>query len=235
MKTDINIISKEGKAEIIIREGEAPEVHDPITVSINGTIDAVTRYLRNREIPQEKQHDCFITVNKETGDIVLKIEEHSFFCDTIIAKIEEHPSITNFGINTGEHVLPEKMANHLKMRKHFFESQSEYASVYSALRAFKAKVNQAIEAIKDDRGNFDLKKAQVVEHNIPAGFNIKVPLFKGMDPVVVPVEFIVNSSLDVALSSTDLIQMIDEVRESAIDKQIKEIQEIASGIVVINI
>lgn len=237
---DVKILVSGSTSELIIRKGEASKVWDPQPTKIEGVINTVSRFLKNR-IPiidntdDQGSFKCHILANKEDGGIHLIVDEHNHFNDEIKGIITVHPSIEKFSINSGEYILPEKMANFLKMRKHLFNSQSVYSSIYTALKTFKAKVNQEIDAIKDDRGNFEIKKAQVVEHNIPDKFDIKVPLFKGTQPVVIPVEFMVNSTLDVALSSTDLIQMIDQTREELIDKEIKDIQKIAPDIVIIYI
>jgi hypothetical protein len=238
MENEVKVIVGDKTAELVIRHGDAAKVYDPVALDITGCIDTVSRFLQNR-IEQISTftacQQCNIQVNREEGAILLLVNETDYFGATIWGKLDVHPDIKKFGINSGEYMSPEKMANHLKMRKHLFDSQSEYSLVYSALKAFKAKVGQEIDAIKDDRGNYELKKTQAVEHNIPSGFLLKIPLFKGTDKVSIPVEFMVNSSLDVALSSTDLIQLTDEIREQLIDNEVKAIQEITKEIVIINI
>jgi len=230
-------ISVEGTtAELVIRHGDAPKVYDPVPLVIDGVIDSVSRWLQNRlELLShfgalERSH---ILVDFEKGEIELVVDETEHFSTFVKGTLQVHPNIQKFGINSGEFIIPEKMANHLKARKHLFESQSEYAAVYSALRAFKAKVNQEIDAIKDDRGNYELKKSQAVEHNIPGGFLLKVPLFKATNPVSIPVEFLVSPTLDVALSSTELIQLSDEMREQVIREEVARIEEITKAIVII--
>lgn len=231
---DVKVLVSGQTSELIIRKGEAYKVYDPEKINIHGCIGTVARFLKNR-ISRLGELECNIQADVEQGVIQLFINETSHFFGFVQSKITTHPDIEKFGINTGEYTSPEKMANHLKMRKHLFESQSEYSAIYSALKAFRAKVNQEIDAIKDDRGNYEQKKAQVVEHNIPEGFKIKVPLFKGTDPHEILVEFLVNPSLEVALSSTDLIQLSDETRSRLIHEELKEIENVAANIVVLYI
>lgn len=232
-------VSVDGKtAELIIRHGEAKKVYDQVEVIISGCIDSVSRFLKNRIASiqvWEGEITSHILVDNEKGEILLIVAEAEHFGTQIQGLIVAHPYITKFGVNSGEYMSPEKMANHLKARKHLFDSQSEYALVYTALKAFKAKVGLEINAIKDDRGGSEFKRIQAVEHNIPASFKLKVSLFKGTHPVEVPVEFMVNDSLDVALSSTDLIQLTDETRDRMIEDEVKAIEAITKDIVIINV
>ncbi len=229
---EVKVLVSGQTSELIIRKGEAYKIYDPEKINIQGCINTVARFLKNR-ISRLGELECNIQADIEKGVIQLFINETNHFWGFVQSEITIHPDIVKFNINTGEYITPEKMANHLKMRKHLFDSQNEYSAVYSALKAFRAKVNQEIDAIKDDRGNYEMKKAQFIEHNIPEGFKIKVPLFKGTDPHEILIEFLVNSSLEVALSSTDLIQLSDETRSRLIHEELKEIEKVAAGIVVL--
>ena len=238
----INIHMDETSKELIIREGKAANIYDPKAVGIKGTIDAVTRYLTNRINKNEDesnfvndhwQKQCHILADTTEGTVVLVVGEHEHFQDTIKAVLTVHPDIENFSINSGDYVSPDDMANFLKMRKHLFKSQADFADIFVALKSFEAKVNQDIKAASDDRGNFDHVRKQAVEHNVPKVFNLNVPLFKGQSKISFPVEFLVDRSLNVALSSTDLIQMLDEKGTELVEKELVEIQTIAPDVVII--
>lgn len=225
----------EGTRELVIREGEALEVQPPRQVQVEGTIDAPLRYLKNRIailIETSMVVESHLTVDKERGTILLTINENSPYWDGITGKICEHPDITEFQLINEKYRSPEETAVFLRLRKHLFANQSEYMDVFTALRTFTAKVNQEIAAIKDDSGNFEAKKKQVVEHNIPKGFKINVPLFKGVDPVVIEVEFLVDRNLNVAMLSTDLMQKLDEFRAKAVEDVVKEIEMVAPDLLI---
>lgn len=224
----INIHLPEGTTEFVVRHGEALPPNEPIQVDIAGTIDAPLRFLRSRANsapPQFSQKDCNIVVNLEEGSIKLTVLEESKYGPRITGQLVTNPSIQKFQINTGGFSTPEAMADFLRLRKHHFSSEATYKEVFVALRAFTAKVNQDIAQIKDDRGAYEQKRIQVVEHNIPKSFKLKMPLYKGMPKTEFEVEFLVNKTLDVSLSSVDLAQKLDETREAEIERVIKEIEE----------
>lgn len=227
----LNITAAPGVSEIIIRHGEAHRVFDPVGVDIKGTINAPLLYLKNR-YSTLTAIACMVIVSIVEGMITLTINEHNEIHDRIQGSIRIHPNIESFGINNGKYVSPEDMSNFLRARKHLFESQATYTDVFTALRNFRAKVNQQINAIKDDSGNFEKKKEQAVEHNIPKTFKLNLSIFKGMPKVSFEVEFLVNKDLDITMYSTELIQLTDELREKYITEVVEQIGEVAPDIVI---
>ena len=236
MEGKINVTAAEGTSTLIIRDGEAEPIHERKPLDITGTIDTPARFLRNRVLligTIAGYKACHVLVDKSVGQISLSIDENSDFADYVTGKIVISDVITNFGINSGKYYTPEDMANFLKSRKHHFESEAIYVDVFTALRQFRATVNQKIAAIKDDMGNYEQKKEQVVEHNIPKAFKLTVPIFKGMPKVSFEVEFIVSKGLDVTLSSTELMQITDELRDKYITEVIEDIEKVAPDIVIL--
>lgn len=232
----ININAVPGVSEIIIREGKAIEPErERKPLVIIGTIDAPFRFLKNRISDlTEFLHNCNIAVDKEAGKIVLSLYETSELGDSVTGTIILDENIKAFGINNGKYMTPEDMSNFLRIRKHYFESEAEYSNIFTALRNFRAKVNQQVAAIKDDAGNYEQKKEQVVEHNIPKTFKLNMPVFKGMPKVLFEVEFLVNKTLDVTLYSAQLIQLEDELRNQYLSEVVEKIAEVAPEIVIIN-
>lgn len=230
----LNITLPDGTTEIIIREGEAAPVREKKPLAIVGVINTPARFLKNRyEFLEGKTRACHVLVNSDKGMITLIVEENEELHDSIMGVISESDAIKNFGINNGDYVEPESLAEFLRMRKHYFVDQTEYANTFTALRSFSAKVNQEIATIKDDHGNYDLKKKQAVEHNVPKSFTISVPLFKGFPKRDIQVEILVNSSLKVTMYSADLIQLTDELREAYVMDTVEKIENIAPDIVIL--
>lgn len=235
MENKFKIDAPEGKCELTIREGKAAPVREKKPVEIVGNIDLPLRYLENRyeDILHVKAKTCHILVNLEKGSISLIIGENEELQDILIGIIEESEAIKKFSINNGEYYDPDSLAEFLRMRKHLFADQTEYANTFTALRSFVAKVNQEIATIKDDGGNYDLKKKQVVEHNVPKSFTISVPIFKGFPKREIPVEILVNGSLKVTMYSAELIQLTDELREQYVKDTVEKIEQIAPDIVIL--
>jgi len=231
----IEIKAAEGTSEIIIREGTALGVFNPKVVGIDGTIDAPYRFIKNRveEIKPHKQ--CNIRIALELGIITLAIAEKDPFGTTITGKLTINKDVTGFQINDGRYVLPEDLATFLRTRKHLFKSPDTYNSVFVGLRTFTAKVQQAISAIRSDTGDYESKKTQAVEHNIPKVFTLSLPIFKGMPKIDFEVEILVDKNLNVTMYSSELIQKDAELTALYLEDQVKAITEIAPEIVIINV
>lgn len=229
-KFEINAMSE--KTELIIREGVAAPTREKRPLKICGTIDLPLRYLKNRY--EDQLHDiaktCHILVNQDRGSITLTIGEHEQLHDSLEGKLVISSEIENFGINNGEYIDPDELAEFLRMRKHYFETQAEYTNTFTALRSFTAKVNQEIASIKDDSGNYDVKRKQAVEHNVPKSFGIKVPLFRETEIRYISVDILVNNALKVTMYSAELIQLTDELRKDIMVKTIEDIQKVAPDI-----
>ena len=235
MTEKINIVAGEGVSQIIIREGKALEIFNPIPLNIKGTIDAPLRFIKNRLDLHELGVNCNVQVDQDKGSITLYIEETSKFMGTIEGTLVVNKDITDFGINDGRYYIPEVLADFLRLRKHLFKGSEQYMSVFSALRTFEAKINQELKAIKDDSGNFEQKKKQIVEHNLPKSFRLELPLYKGMPKVEIEVECLVNKALEVTMYSSDLIQMKEELKMTYLEDIMKQISEVAYELVIINI
>lgn len=232
MENKIQITVENGVKELVIREGVALKIEPPQSVNIKGTINAPFKYLENRAKYLQIANICFLTVDTEKGEIFLKINEHSERPDSIQGKIEISKEVTDFDLANEKYRTPEDTANFLKRRKHLFTSEAEYTNIFTALRNFQAKVNQEIAAIKDDSGNYEQKRKQVVEHNIPRNFKLNIPLFKAANPIEIEVEFLVNKTLDVAMFSTDLLQKLDNYRMIYINEVISRIEKITPELLI---
>ena len=232
----INILVHEKVQELVIREGEALEVFNPKSVIISGTIDAPLRFLLSR-IEQVKLivKSCHVLADFERGSIILEIDESSPFITRVTGELTENKDITEFNINNGKYYVPEDLSEFLKKRKHLFQSSESYISVFTALRTFEAKVNQELKSVKDDTGNYEQKKKQIVEHNVPRSFKIELPIFKGMPNVLIEVECSLNKNLEVTLYSAELIQMSSQLKTDYINDVLNGIKELAPEIAIIHI
>jgi hypothetical protein len=236
MKENIEIKAVEGTTEIILREGKAEEIFNPVVLEVFGTIDAPLRFITNRLVqltPFLKETNLLVFV--EEGRIVLDVEETNPFGHVIEGKLTINSDVKQFCINDGKYQQPEDLATFLRMRKHLFQSSEQYMTVFTGLRSFTAKVKQEIAAIRTDTGDYETKRSQAVEHNIPKGFTLELPIFKGMPKVAIEVEILVSKSLEVTMYSSELIQKTDELTTLYLNDQVKAITKIAPDIVIINV
>ena len=177
---EIKINTKEGTEVLIIREGEALPLKEPVKLALTGNIDTVSRFVSKRKetlmIAQ-----CHVVVHRSTEDmsITLKINETDFYSGSVKGQLSFHEDFIAFGINRGKKYTPKDLADFIKMHRYCFEDKDVAMKLVSDLRSFKAKVNKEIEKTESTRGDKNILLNQIVESNIPESFSLKMPIFKG--------------------------------------------------------
>jgi hypothetical protein len=244
-KMQFSVFAKDGKpSELIIREGKAPDmlpILPPIKQSITGTIEAVVEFLKRRKpVPDQINIDlCHILVNRDTISIQLIINESDPNTKgTITGKLAEHPKYIEFGVNQKKGWDPNELGQFFKMNRFFFADKSENMKIVSDLKNFSAKVESVIEKQKGDKGDFKDNYSGVVMSNLPGTFKLNLPIFKGQKAEEIEVEFYASvNGREVALQlvSPGANQLLEDIRNSVIDEQIKLIREIAPEIVIIEV
>jgi len=227
----INIEKEEGR--VFIYEGAAPVIQNPNIIGITGTIDAPQRWLEKRtsEIAPLNAH---ILVDREKLTITLNMEDKNAFGDSITGKAEFHPAFVRFGINNGNYKTPQEMAQLFKMNRSHFENQGAAMKLVTELQNFKAKIASEIEKSDNNRGDKRELQAQKVNSNLPEGFNLCLPIFKGQKKTTIAVEVYINpNDLTCTLVSPDANDQIESFRDSMIDNVLDGIKAISPEIVII--
>ncbi|MFD0701764.1 hypothetical protein [Myroides pelagicus] len=212
--------------EVVVRQGAAAEIHQPGEVKVsNVTIGAVVEFLSKKDVEEGVILDSVLVYSYDrlTMDLSYGLSVKNTYLISSI--IELNPDLEAFNINTGKRYSSFELADFIKMNRHLFESKSVAMELVSALKNIKANVNKAIEASRDDRGNKRALIDQVVESNIPEVFNIELPVFKGCGKVVVPIEVVLDESLDCMLLSPDLKQIVAEESKILIDNELDKVKE----------
>ncbi len=227
------ILGEGATKEIIIREGEALPVKEPLPVSITGQIDAPARWLEKRAgiINPEAAH---VLVCREKLAISIIIEEKSEYRDRIDGVLQLSEEMNKLGINKGIYITSFEMSDLIKRNRTYFENTQVAMKLVTELRNFKAKVDKEIEASDDKRGNRRMLAAQVVESNLPENFTIEIPVFKGQAKTKIQVEVEVNpDDLTCTLVSPEANDIVQKERDSIMDGVLDRIHEAAPGIVII--
>lgn len=226
--------------EVVLREGEAPVALDPKEqerVVINGTIEAPLRWLEKRvELINQKSSN--ITVNRDKMGLALTIDETNFYQTEINGILQASKEMMEFGINTDKKWEPIKLSQFFKMHRAFFKDKSENMTLVSALKNFKAKVNQDIERSKEENGSKTDNYSQVVDSNLPKSFKLNIPLFKGFANEEIEVDIYADvDGRDISLSlvSAGANEAIEEYKNKVINEQLDAIRAIAPDIVIIEV
>lgn len=223
----------QGCGEIIIREGKAVEVREPVKVNITGTIDAPARWLETR-FDCLKEKTCYVIVNREGMTITLRCNENNHYGTVIMGVLEISPEIRKFRINEGHYITNFEMAELFKMNRSHFENKQEAMRLVSELQNFKAKVDKELENSNNNRGDRRMLVSQAVEHNLPEAFNLVLPIFKGTPKQTIQVEVYVNpSDFTCTLVSPEANDLIEEMRDTEMYAVIERIKERCPNIVII--
>lgn len=221
--------------EIVIREGKAMEIHEPVKVNISGTLDAPARWLETRmRLELVNQGANHVLVDRENLSITLQCNENNYYGSRIVGSLIISPEFRRFGINEGEYITNFEMAELIKMNRSFFETKATAMKLVTELQNFRAKVDKEIEKSDNNRGDKRLLINQVVQSNLPEAFNIKIPIFKGTSKQTINVEVYINpSDLSCTLTSADVNDLLEEMRDNEMDAVIDRIKTVCPDIVII--
>lgn len=242
-RIQVNLAPGMSKAELIIREGEAPmqlAPKAPVKTNITGVIGTIAEYLEKRiDKGQFDQKDCHILVNRDKVEITLITNESDEYKrGQVIGKLAYNPKFIEFGINSGKVWTPTELGMFIKMNRAFFPDRKVNMDLVTSLMNFTADVNNKIERSMRENGNLVDNFAQVVNSNLPESFIIRMPLFKGMQPETIEVEtFAQVNGRDVAfiLISPGAQVTLEDLRDRVIDEQLSRIREIAPEIAIIEV
>ena len=118
VKSLIEAIAHDAKngRNITLRTGKALEQHDPQKIRIEGVIDSPFKWLEKRKDTID-QKQCSVLVNRDFFEIGLRINEHDYFCDTIIGKLIISSEFKKFGINNGEYTTGLQLSDLIRMNR----------------------------------------------------------------------------------------------------------------------
>jgi hypothetical protein len=235
------IVLADGQKEIIIREGNAVKLLDPkapIKVAIVGTIGAPLEFLSKRfNTEQIEQKKCHIIVDREAVKISLIInEDDDYLRGAVVGQLEQHPKFKEFGINSGKLWQPNQLGQFLKMNRSFFKDLSANMTLVTQLKSYIAKINVLYEKENAENGAFKDNYSGVVESNLPSAFMLKVPIFKGVAYEEIEVEFYTSvdgRNVSLQLFSPSANQLFEELRDTTIDNQLKDIKALCPDIAII--
>lgn len=230
------------KVEVILRKvdkvNELP-VKPPIRVDIVGTLDAPLEFLSKRadQPDQINQKKCFVLVDRNTMHITLVTnEDDDYKTGRVLGVLEIHPKLIAFGINTDMEWEPNELGQFFKMNRAYFSDKNKNMELVTKLKNFEANIQSKIEKQKADDGKFADSFSGMVSSNLPEGFNVNLPIFKGSKPEEFEVEFyskVNGRTIFLQLVSPGAQEVMDNVKDNAIDDQIKKIRELAPDIAII--
>ena len=222
-KSNINIVPKAGAQIIEIREGAALPLKEPKKILIKGQIDAVSRFVSQRGNIDKAL--AVITVNRDIMAIQFEEKPNDVYSTEITGVLQLSKDYEKWGINTETTFNPSELADFIRMNRLAFEKREVANKLVSDLRNFTAKVEKEIKDADDKRGNTESLRRQVVNSNLPAGFKLKLPIFKGQQASIFNVEIEVDPrTLECYLVSPEAQELIDGTKNKIIDSEIDKLK-----------
>ena len=238
-KYQINL--PEGCTELIIREGDAPKCLnevEPKKLTLTGTLESVFDFLHKRKDKgQFEIKDCHLIVDREDVQMILVInerDERRFAC--ITGALSMHPDFQMLKINTSHTWVPSELGMMFKMHRYWFKDQSQGMKLISTLMNFVADVNAKVERHISENGSHGEIYNQIVNSNLPSAISIDIPVFKGEKPSTIEVETfakIDGKQVSFMLLSPGANEILNELRNNAIDAELERIRAIAPELVII--
>lgn len=217
--------------EVTIRTGAALPLKEPVKIEITGTINAPLDWMKSHEVSD----DSHVLVDAEKATITLIDDHKSAYASKVCGKLEVSPEFTKFGINGEKFRTPLEMSEFIKMNRAYFENRSVAMELVAQLRNFTAKINKQVEQEHNqNKGDKRVLIAQVVDSNVPSSFQVKLPIFKGEDPIIFEVETYFNpDDLTCKLVSADANERAIDTRAEVIEQVITQMLEIKPDLCVI--
>ena len=118
----------------------------------------------------------------------------------------------------------------------FFTDVKTNMELVSTFLSFKGNVNQEFDRETKMNGSYKSNFTQVVNSNMPDGFKLQIPIFRGMPAETLDVETFARvdgRDITIVLLSPGAECTLESIRDKVIDEQLYTIKEIAPEIVII--
>lgn len=231
VKNDIKVTVENGVKELVIRTGQAKKeiVYEYRGYEVSdASIAAVFEYLEKKDIDEENILNSFVEFSYEDLFLNLKYSVRLGLEDIIKGKLTLHPDLVKWGINNNKSYSNRELASLIKMNRHYFSDKTEHGKLVSALQNLEVKTENELNKQDNRLGNMRQVVAQrVIESNIPASFELNIPIFVGEERTKFAVEIEVNASdFSCVLISPDLKEFIDAAAHKLIGEQIQKIKDL---------
>lgn len=207
--------------EVIIRHGEAPEVHNHERLGITGTITAPGKWLEIRKSNAQTDHVLF---DRDKCFIRYIYNERFPEGGEIFGVLSMFSDLQAMNINSKATFTLKNLATLLKFSRIYFPDKEQHAAVISKLMNFTASVSTQLEQSSDLRGNAKNLRDKKVETNVPVEFKLNIPLYVGEGPKTFMVEVCFDTTdgggTTVWLESVELAELLISERDRIMDAEL---------------
>ncbi|MGH7240504.1 MAG: hypothetical protein ACREHG_10650 [Candidatus Saccharimonadales bacterium] len=226
---ELNVYPAAGQTEVVVREGAAFVIRDPVKIKQNGTIGSIGEFLSKRRdsggsgLQAIDRTRAIVVVDREKLSIALLLDPENVFGTEIGGSLEISDDLKPFHINEDVHFTREQLVKLFRFNRLLFHDRDNHTALLAAYQSFKAKTKADMDAESDTRGNKKFGFQKDVTTNLPEDFILKVPIFKGESEVVFRVEVCLDITDGGAMfwfESVELKELQDKLRDKLIDAQL---------------
>ena len=217
--------------EVVIREGKALPLQEPKKIEIAGDIKSVAAYLNGRHangqmgvgLQEVDKRKVLVLVSKQAGTITLMLDANSIYGTVITGKLEASDEVKKFAVNTETLYTKEQMVKLVKFSRVYFDDKDGHDTLLKSLMAMRIKTESDLRSEKDNRGNMNVGIDKKVTGDIPQGFALVIPVFKGFEAKKIWVEIcydVTDSSIRFWLESVELNDIIQRETDAIFADQL---------------
>lgn len=233
MDNEIKVIAVEGTKELVIREGEALPLKEPVKLVVSGLIDAPGAFFTARKPEADTSN---VIVSRKTRSIQLSVNESDNYGSKITGTLFYNKELLDFGINNNKIYGIKELAALLRMKRIHFQDRTEHATFLKSLNSFNARITTELKNADDRKGNVELLLKKETDLNgAVLNFTLDIAIFEGQPKSKLFVDVLADvsdASVKFWLESTDLVELQYELVDEIIDR---EIGVFDNGIVILEV
>ncbi len=227
MKSNVEVKVENGIQELVIREGMAAPIVEPLKVTLKGTISAPRLFIAKRRT-QADVLSSNVVFDPNKGTITLTMNEKDAKGTIVEGVLKMNPDLLEFKINTDNRMGLKEIQRFLRMRRSFFKDREQNETLLKKLSEFYAKITIEINKKDDRKGNtLDSIQSQV-SHDIPLLFTLAIPVYQGFgvkEFVVEIVGEITDANVSFTLESVELQELIDRDKKNILEAELKSLED----------
>lgn len=236
---EVNFNFANNDKPVVFLQGNYQHPKDPIPVDFKGDIKAPGDYMENKgfwpDLLLVNPAYCRLEVDIDNSELLFIANDRDNFRDKILGKLSISTEIGIFEINkSGAFLSAEDMANRLRKNQYYFVDKDICKKVVSDLTKFKMKIETTIESDKDKAGNKKQLLEKMVNSDMSRNFFLSLPIFKGFEPMTIPVELCIEAVGDSPkfyLESIELYEIMSSYKKTIFDAEIERFKKFGCAII----
>lgn len=213
--------------QIVVREGEAASIIEPVQVDISGTIESARLYAN--KIEDKKKAVVTFSLDKKT--IELNSDPTNIYRHIVKGELKTNPDLIAFGINKGNKFNSDQLQNFIKTHAHCIKDINEAKNLIKSLQNFMVKFEQEVTKTDDRKGTTEDSVKNSIKYHKGELQNIlalSMPLYVGTDKVDFTVEIEIDrdgTTPVFSFYSLDLEVQLKETSEHLINTELEDLRK----------